>query len=197
MLFVWEILSVKAAPARRDAALAALKRLRALTPDAISRVPQAKLEAALAAAGPYVEQRLSALRAGADIFRRRPALAAVVRGPIGAARRALKPLPQLGDAGARRMLLFAADRRLMPVDTLVHRVARRLGHGGVDKAGRSSVRSVRRALSAGLPCDLDAYRRAFVYLSHHGASTCTEADPHCKVCPLLEGCPDGRLRVQA
>ena len=30
-----------------------------------------------------------------------------------------------------------------------------------------------------------------LYLNHHGATTCTEADPHCTVCPVLEGCQAG------
>ena len=39
-----------------------------------------------------------------------------------------------------------------------------------------------------------AYRRAFTYLNHHGAATCTDADPHCHICPLLKDCPEGRRR---
>jgi hypothetical protein len=43
-LFVWEVLSVHSTPRKRDAALAALKRIPALTPDAMRRAPQKKLE---------------------------------------------------------------------------------------------------------------------------------------------------------
>jgi endonuclease III len=197
MLFVWEVLSMKSTPARRDAALGALKRARALTPDAVSRAPQAKLEAALALAGPYGEQRLRALRTGVDLFRRSPRLPAIIRGPLGAARRALKPLAQLGAAGARRMLLFAADQPVLPVDARVHRVALRLGYGAPDPQFRKSARSVQRAMRAELPCrDVDALQRAVLYLSHHGAVMCTEADPHCTVCPLLPDCPEGKVRLQ-
>jgi hypothetical protein len=103
-LFVWEVLSVHSTPRKRDAALAALKRIRALTPDAMSRAAHAKLEASVALAGPYAEQRLRALKTGVDLFRRSPALTAVIKGPLPAARRALKPFPQLGEAGAHRML---------------------------------------------------------------------------------------------
>src|SRR5262249_9569011 len=39
-LFVWEVLSTHSNPRKRDAALAALKRIRALTPDAMWRAPQ-------------------------------------------------------------------------------------------------------------------------------------------------------------
>ena len=42
---------------------------------------------------------------------------------------------------------------------------------------------------------VDAYRHAYLYLSHHGGATCTEADPHCSVCPLLKECPEGARRT--
>jgi endonuclease III len=194
-LFVWEVLSTHSTPRKRDAALAALKRIRALTPDAMWRAPQKKLEESVAQAGPYAENRLRALRTGTDIFRRQPNLPALVRGPLAAARRAIKGLPQMGEGGAYRMLLFAADHPILPVDARVSRVARRLGYGEAQSDFTKTARSVREALAAELPQDLDAYRETFLYLSHHGAATCTEADPHCSVCPLLTQCPEGRKRV--
>ena len=39
-LFVWEVLSVHSTPRKRDAAFAALKRIPALTPDAMWRAPK-------------------------------------------------------------------------------------------------------------------------------------------------------------
>ncbi len=194
-LFVWEVLSVHSTPRKRDAALTALKRIRALTPDAMWRAPQKKLEASVALAGPYAENRLRALRTGVDLFRRSPGLPAVIRGPLAAARRALKPFPQLGEAGAHRMLLFAADHAILPVDARVSRVGRRLGYGDASDEFRKQARSVQEALTRELPPSVDAFRRAFSYLSHHGAATCTERDPHCAVCPLLNDCPEGKRRV--
>ena len=67
-LFVWEVLSFHATPRKRDAALEALKRGRALTPDAMWRAPQKKLQEAIAVAGPYAEQRLRALRSSSLVF---------------------------------------------------------------------------------------------------------------------------------
>ena len=52
-LFVWEVLSYHAAPRKRDAALEALRRSRALTPDAMWRAPRKKLQEAIVLAGPY------------------------------------------------------------------------------------------------------------------------------------------------
>ena len=194
-LFVWEVLSTHSTPQKRDAALGALKRIPALTPDAMWRAPKKKLEESVKLAGPYGEQRLHALRTGVDIFRRTPKLASIIRGPITSARRALKGLPQMGEGGAYRMLLFAADQAVLPVDARVSRVARRLGYGDTQGDFAKTARSVREAVSNQLPPDIEAYRRAFLYFSHHGAATCTEADPHCAVCPLLSDCPEGQRRV--
>jgi len=194
-LFVWEVLAVRSTPRKSEAALGALRRIRALTPDAMWRAPQAKLDAAVAIAGPYLEQRLRALRTGVDLFRRSPTLPAVIRGPLPAARRALKRLPQLGEAGADRMLLFATDYPVLPVDALVNRVGCRLGYGEASEEFRKSARSVQDGLTRELPPSVEAVRRTFLYLSHHAAATCTEDDPHCNVCPLLSECPEGKKRV--
>ena len=194
-LFVWEVLSVHSTPKKVDQALGALRRARALTPDAMWRAPQAKLEAAVKLAGPYAEQRLQALRTGVGIFRRAPRLPETIRGPLLEARRAIKPLPQLGEAGAQRMLLFAADHAVLPVDARVNRVGLRLGYGTKSDVFRKSAKSVQHAIAAELPADAAAYRRAFVYLSHHGSATCADADPHCKVCPVRSDCPEGTRRL--
>lgn len=196
-LFVWEVLSVHAAPARREAALAALKRMRALTPDAMWRAPRGPLETAVRLAGSYVEQRLRALRTGVDLFRRTPGLPTVLRGPLPAARRALEPFPVLGETGSRRLLLFAADRRTLPVDAPLCRTALRLGYGLETGDVRRTMRAVRRVLTDELAPGVEACRRAALYLSHHGAATCTDASPHCQVCPLADDCPEGGRRVAA
>jgi endonuclease III len=197
MLFVWNVLSTHATPQKRDAAMAALKRIPALTPDSMWRAPQKKLEDSIKLAGPYAEQWLRALRTGVELFRRTPALPATIRGPITSARRALKGLPQMGEGGAYRMLLFAAEQPVLPIDARVSRVARRLGYGEAHKDFTKTARSVRAAVGKELPPDVDAYRRAFLYLSHHGVATCTEGDPHCMVCPLLQDCPEGQRRDES
>ena len=195
-LFVYEVLAVHSMPRKRDAALAALKRIPALTPDAMWRAPQKKLEESVKLAGPYTENRLEALRTGADLFRRTPELPALIRGPLPAARRAIKPLPQLGETGAHRMLLFAADHCILPVDARVSRVGRRLGYGEAHPEFKRQARTVQEAMTRELAATVDVYRRAFVYLSHHGAATCAETDPHCTVCPLLKECPEGKKRTR-
>ena len=192
-LFVWEVLSVHSTPRKRDAALAALKRIRALTPDAMWRAPQKKLEESVALAGPYTRATAARRCAPASISsgaRRICRRSFAVR--CRPARRALKPLPQLGEAGAHRMLLFAADHAILPVDARVSRVGRRLGLRRAGRAISASRRARSRRRSAReLPASVDVYRRAFLYLSHHGGGDVHGSDPHCAVCPLLRDCPEG------
>jgi endonuclease-3 len=194
-LFVWEVLSVHSTPKKRDAAFSGVKRIRVLTPDAMWRAPRKKLEASVALAGPYVEQRLRALRTGVDQFRRSPNLSRAIAGPLPGARRALKGLPQMGEGGAYRMLLFAGDRPVLPVDARVSRVARRLGYGSAQPTFTRTVRSVHESLAEELPETVASYRRAFLYLSHHGAATCAETNPHCQICPVRDTCPEGMRKL--
>src|SRR5262249_27001143 len=105
--FVWDVLSAHSTPRQRDAALAALKRIPALTPHAMHRAPAKKIVDAVTLAGSYVEPRLRALRAGGDAFRRTPGLQSMIRGPLPAARRAVQSLPRPSGGHPRRMLLFA------------------------------------------------------------------------------------------
>jgi len=194
-LFVWEVLSVHTVPRKRDAALGALKRIRALTPDAMWRAPKKKLDESVMLAGPYLEQRMRALRTGIDLFRRSPGIAGVIKGPAPAALKALKPFPQMGEGGAYRMLLFAGKHPVLPVDARVGRTAVRLGYGDGHADFKKMARSIRTAVAAELEPAPEAFTLAYLYLSHHGAATCTEGDPHCAVCPLAADCPEGRRRL--
>ncbi len=193
-LFVWDALASRTTPFKRDAAMTALKRVPALTPDSTARAPQAKLELSVKAAGPYHEQRLQALRAGAEFFRRHVDVAAAVRGPLLPARRALSGLPPLGDGEVHRMLLFAGSHLVLPMDPGTLRVGERLGYGAGGGPHRRVARRVRRALSAELEPTLDAFRAAATYLPHHALATCLEREPHCGVCPIASDCPAARTQ---
>jgi endonuclease III len=180
MLFVWEVLSYQTPPLKRDAAFGALKRNRSLTPDSMMKVAPKKLEESVKLTGSYFEQRSRALKTGITVFQRDPDLHHAIAGPVPAAHEALATLPQMGEGVADRMLLFAGDHLILPMDTDVWRLVRRLGYDDVpDKE---------------LPQSLDAYKRASIYLSHHAAVTCDDKEPHCHVCPLRRDCPYGESR---
>jgi endonuclease III len=175
-LYVWEVLGVHTTATRRDAAMGALRRLPALTPDSMGRAPRAKLESAVALSGPYREERLRALAAGVEAFKRHRDLTDLVRSDIASARNALALLPYLTTISGQRLLLFAGHHPLMPDDPHLQRVLARL-QTGVE------------AVSSELGGVLTAIQRATLYVSHHGRSTCLESDPWCHVCPLRSECP--------
>jgi endonuclease III len=186
--FVWEILSEHALPARRDLAWQALKRIPALTPDAMFRAPAKALLDAVGIAGPHRDQKIEHLRATVGEFRRhrdeleRDSLRRVSRFSAG---RALRRLAHLDLAIRRRAHLFVLDAGVLPMDADIHRVVGRLMGA---PQNRNRTRS-RRWLSERLPQDLYAWREAIVYLRHHAQQTCVKAAPHCGVCPLRTRCP--------
>lgn len=188
--YVWKVLSFQATPQRRDSAMAALQQIRALTPDAVARAPRGRLEEAVALAGPRRDERLRALTAGAAAFRRNPELGRALKRPLPEARTALAQLPHLTDADGEWLLLFAGDQPTLPADSRTLRVLTRVAYG----AAAASPQVLCASAAAELQHDLRALRQAAVYLSHHGLVTCTDGDPHCSVCPLLNDCPEGRLR---
>ena len=190
-VYVWEVLSVGTTPARRDAAFNALRRIPALTPDAVARLPQARLEAAAALAGPMKDQRVRALRAGAEMFRKTSSLVTDLTGSAGRALRAARRIPHLGRASSLRLLLFAGDLAVLPLDEHAVRVAERLGYGpdeGEDAKPARILRVLRQTLTRESGGELEQLRLVSQYLSHHGLSTCTETSPHCTVCPLAPDC---------
>ena len=180
-LYVWEVLGVRTTATRRDAAMGALRRIPALTPDSMGKVPRAKLEKAIALAGPYREERLRALTSGVEVFKRNRDLPKRLRSDIGAARDALALLPHLTAISGQWLLLFAGGHPLLPDDSHVGRVLTRLG-SDADSAAEELGRVV------------TAMQRATLYLSHHGRATCVDADPLCHICPLRSECPFARLR---
>ena len=98
------------------------------------------------------------------------------------AQRWLERLPGVGPATAAGVLLFGLGRPAFPVDTGIHRVARRLG---LAQAG-ASPKQVQAAFQA-------AARPEWVYSLHvnlirHARRLCTPRDPRCGACPLNDLC---------
>lgn len=175
-LYVWEVLGIHTTPSRRDAAMSALRRIPALTPDSMGRAARAKLEKAIAMAGPYREERLRALTAGVAVFRRHRDLADRLRGQMAGAIEALELLPHLTTVSGQWLLLFGGRQPMLPDDPNLLRVVARLG---------TDTESAAQELGE----VLTTLQRASLYLAHHGRATCVEADPMCHICALRTDCP--------
>ncbi len=184
--FVWEIVSARALPARRDMAWQAVKRIPALTPDAMFRAPKDDLKAAIEGLGAF-EDRLEALRAGSGHFRRHRDLPVVVAGPLLRATRALRDVPHLSPSAQVRALFFAGGHAVPAVDDQTARVVARLA-GVTAPVGPRRRRAARQQLQSAFGRDRDRLAQALVLLGHHGGQACVEHAPHCTVCPLRTGC---------
>lgn len=185
---VWEILSEQALPARRDLAWQALKRIPALTPDAMFRAPAKALLDAVGIAGPHRDEKIDRLHATIGEFRRHRGeleVETLSHGSLLEATRALRRLAHIHPSVRGRAQLFVLHRHVLPIDAEIHRVVGRLMGAPHDRnRGRS-----RRWLSAQLSTDLEAAGDAVIYLRHHAQHTCLKVAPHCAVCPLRTRCP--------
>lgn len=193
--YVWEVLGTRTTAGRRDTAMAALRRIPALTPDSMRKLGRGRLVDVVGQCGPLRDERLAALDAAMDVFRRQPRFLERLGGPVRQAWMASRDIPHVGHAGALRLLLFTGTSTIVPVDAGIARIVRRLGLAPDRPNLRRMLRDARRALDRALPRDQTARRRAVLYLRHHAEHSCVETSPHCGVCPLVERCPEGQRAV--
>jgi hypothetical protein len=194
-LFVLEVLSAHSTPHKRDAALAALKRIPALTPDSMWRAPQKKLEESVKLAGPYTDKRLQALRTASTSSGARKAgvdhpRTAAGRAAVRSSRcRSWASRGRTGCCCSRRSRVSCGRCPRHP-----GRAAPRLRRGDQSSASRrdrSRTRSPRElpALGRGLST------RVPLSLAPPAAPLAQRRIPHCIVCPLLTECPEGQRRM--
>jgi endonuclease-3 len=102
----------------------------------------------------------------------------------------LVTLPGVGPKTAACVLLFALERPVMPVDTHVHRVARRLGIIG-DKVTAEQAHPLLTELAG--PDDPAQVYAVHVDFVRHGRRICHARRPACGECPLAPMCPSAGL----
>jgi endonuclease III len=160
--FLWEILSTDAVPARRDLAWHSLRRIPALTPDAVFRTPVKELVETLDLIGPRRDERLDRIRQTTGAFKRhREALGEerLRTGGLLRARRALRGLAHLPRETLDLALLYVAGYAVLPLDDATARVVARL-EGTAIPAGEGAegvtlerARSILRLAVARSPLD--------------------------------------------
>jgi len=101
----------------------------------------------------------------------------------------LQSLPGVGPKTAACVLLFSCGRPVMPVDTHIHRVSRRLGL----VPDRTSANAAHALLTSLIPPEI--IYPLHINLIRHGRRTCRAGRPQCASCVLLDLCPHGRLAV--
>jgi len=103
--------------------------------------------------------------------------------PLPVARAWLEGLPGVGPKTAACVLLFSLERAVLPVDTHVYRVSRRLGL--IDS--RVSAEQAHQLLEDVVPSQ-ERYQ-FHLHMLAHGRSICRAQRPLCRGCVFNEGCP--------
>jgi endonuclease-3 len=178
------ILSQHTSDANSSRAFAALRE-RFGSWEAVQRAPVEEIAAAIRCGG-LAEVKARTIKAVLDTLaaeRGTLSLDFLRELPTDAARRYLTVFPGVGEKTAACVLLFALGRPVVPVDTHVHRVARRLGL--VDR--RATAAQTEAALERLAPPER-AYA-AHVLLITHGRRVCRAPTPRCSACVLRDLCP--------
>jgi len=102
----------------------------------------------------------------------------------------LTGLPGVGPKTAACVLLFSLQRPVMPVDTHVHRVARRLGVIGDKVTAEQAHPRLTELAGAGDAAQIYAVH---VDLVRHGRRVCHARRPACGECTLAGICPSAGL----
>lgn len=154
-----------------------------ITPLALVQADEAALSRAIKTGGLHrVKAERLKLLAATILETFRGELREVLRRPTDEARAALKALPGVGDKTADVLLAFSATRDVIPIDTHITRITRRLGLA----SQHASYDAMQRALENVIPVKHRA--RAHVYLIMFGREYCKARSPRCEVCPLRTFC---------
>lgn len=178
------ILSQHTSDVNRDRAYADLRR-RFATWDDVADAPTPAIAAAIrrGGLGPTKAVRIKAVlrelrRSGAALGEN------TLRGaPPDATWQRLRELPGVGPKTAACVLLFSLGEPYFPVDTHVHRVAKRLGLVPEGATAEQAQEILQAVVPPELVYDLH------MQLIRHGRAICRAPRPLCEECPLLDICP--------
>jgi len=114
-------------------------------------------------------------------------LAFLAEMPLEGAKAWLRSLPGVGPKTAACVLLFALGRPALPVDTHVHRLAKRLGLVP-RQAGAEDAHELLEGMLA--PAEVYPFHMSLI---KHGRRICKAQRPLCPQCVLASGCPSALL----
>lgn len=189
---VQTILSQNTSDVNSDRAYRSLRRAFP-TWQAVLDAPNARVAAAIRQGG-LANIKAPRIRRALEIIRAREgklSLARLRRMSSAEGMEYLTTMPGVGRKTAACVLLFSMGRPVMPVDTHVHRVTRRLGWA---PAG-ARPEQVGEILEAALPARFVLSMHLF--LVRHGRRVCKAQRPRCDECPLSAACDFARARKRS
>jgi len=162
-----------------------LSKISPLTPDNIVKADIKEIEEALRVAGLYRNKSFILKKVSSIILEEfNGSLNFIYSLPLNEARERLLSLPGVGPKTADIVLLFCAGKPVLPLDTHVQRVSKRLGLVPVDEGRYDAIRL--RLESLYRPADYFSVHLLFIAL---GRSFCRAVKPLCPRCPIKNLCP--------
>ena len=187
-LILWENVAYLASPSRRREAFELLKSTVGTSPMAILAAGPGALER-VTARGILKENFADKLREcahlavedfGGDLRK-------VIRGPLSAAKKALRCFPGIGEPGAEKILLFTGRQALLAPESNGLRVLVRLGLLR-EETSYSKTYAASRRTAESLRAEPGVMQEAHLLLFGHGRTLCKRTAPRCEPCPLARGC---------
>jgi GTP-binding protein HflX len=181
---VGTILSQNTSGSNRESAFNSLDREVGINPYYIDEAPESKIKDAIRSAGMY-NQRTKVLKRVSRIIieKYEGNLKPLFDLPFNEARDRLMELPGVGPKTADVALMFAADRKVIPVDRHIERISKRLEI--VQQNANYEV--IRSALQdAATP---DRFLEVHLSLIKFGRETCTARNPNHEECLMNDICP--------
>ncbi|MEM1587046.1 MAG: endonuclease III [Candidatus Bathyarchaeia archaeon] len=160
-------------------------RIQPFTPARLAEAEDKDVEEALRVAGLYKNKTAIIKRLSSMILKEfNGRLDFIYSLPLREAREKLLGLPGVGPKTADILLLFCAGRPVLPIDTHVNRVSKRLGLVPMNERRYDAIRYGLERLYE--PKDYFAVHMLFIAL---GRNFCRALKPLCQKCPLRGLCP--------
>lgn len=183
-VLVRTIISQSTAEVNTRRAYENLSRKMPLTPESLAEADVKEIEDALLVAGLYRNKSRIIKKVAQTILREfNGSLDFIYSKPLEEARERLLSLPGVGPKTADIILLFCAKRPVLPVDTHVNRVSKRLGLVPL-KAGYEKIREGLQALYPP-----EKYFKVHMLFIALGRRICKAGRPRHAECPVSHLCP--------
>ena len=182
------ILSQNTNDRNSDAAMKRLKKRYKITPRSLSRASIRNLIPCIRSAGLYTLKGPRIIEVSRIILQQYDgSLKRILRLPYVEAKERLTEMPGVGPKTADIVLAFNAKHPVIPVDTHISRVTKRLGIAQQN----ADYETIRGSLEALIP---ERNRISFhLSMIEFGRNICKAPRPKCQICPLNKTCPSSQL----
>jgi endonuclease-3 len=160
------------------------EKFREITPETMAGAEQSEIQEAIRFAGLHL-QKSKRIKAIAEIIiaEWEKDFTFIYEAPLMEARKKLIALPGIGKKTADILLNFVAERPIIPVDTHITRISKRIGL--VEK--KAKYDEIREAIETNIP--EEKIFTIHISLIFFGRKVCKAINPLCNSCPITHLCP--------